>query len=233
MRNILLALISVFFGSSLFVHGQFYVRKSPTKWMVATNLSFIQNAGLGLKQAFDFENTWNHQLYPSQLVFTKNIKKTWSWEVLASYNVLSNSKIVNCREDNGGYFFALDAQVQYSFAQHDLRRKKLARLEPFLTSGLGIAFRESLSTGFTPTVSLGGGLNLFFTQRLGLQLRGALKYGITDKWWSEEANYSQLNVGLVYRQLPKSKRSKPNAKARHKWTRKKAKFKKPKTYRVL
>lgn len=218
--------------SSSLVSAQYYVRKNPTEWMLSVNWSFTQDAGLGLQRAFDFSNTFNYEFFPTQLTFTKNIRKAWSWEIMGTYNQLYNNNIINCFTDNGGLLAALDASIQYSFAKHDLRRKKLARLEPFLSAGFGVTYRDMLSVPNTPTVAAVAGLNWFFTEILGIQFRVISKYGITSELWSTEANYMNYNVGLVYRQLPKSRKSSPNNSPRHAWTKKKPRFRKSKNYKV-
>lgn len=204
----------------LFSDAQHYVRRNPYKWMLAVSWNAIEDGGQELAGAFNVKENWNYQLFPSQLSFTKNYWKKWSWEIMGTYNKYDLGTRVNLNDSIEGVFFAFDVHSNYSFAKHDLRRGKIAKFDPFVFAGLGVTYRQNTAYEITPTANVGAGLNLFMTKKLGFQFRVIGKYGIGGQFWSPELNYMHYSAGLVYRALPTKGIQPKNNKPRHKWVKK-------------
>lgn len=213
-------IIGLLFLLPLFSEAQHYIRRNPYKWMMAVSWNVVEDSGEQLGGAFDVPRTWNYQYFPSQLSFTKNYWKKWSWEILGSYNKYNEGTRINLNDTTEGMFLSFDAHSHYSFAKHDLRRGKIAKFEPFIFAGLGLTYRQNTSYEVTGTINVGAGLNLFFTKSLGLQFRAIGKYGIGTQIWSPELNYMHYSAGIVYRALPKKGVQPKNNKPRHKWIKK-------------
>ena len=86
------------------------------------------------------------------------------------------------RNSNGFGLGGLNAGYHFG------NRRGAARVEPFVSGGLGLAFRNSASLGG----SFGGGVNYWFSRRVGLRLEGRA-YGF------REDAIVKFGVGISFR----------------------------------
>ena len=71
---------------------------------------------------------------------------------------------------------------------HFINRRRPGKIEPFVSGGLAAAFRNSV----TPGVTFGGGVNYWFSRRVGLRLEGRA-YGFAGE------ALAKFGVGISFR----------------------------------
>lgn len=195
----------------------------PYKWMFGVHWSIIEDDGNPFGKLFDANNSWNLRPYPSKITVDRYIRYGWSMEAAVSYGQYPGSNIVNAEADLSGFILAADIHAKYSF--YNLYAPKARWIEPYLTFGGGAAYRSVSSPTFTPTANVGGGLNFWIMESLGIQLASSAKFAFLPKFWNTPGNYLHHSIGIVYRTQDKTSYQYPNDKRRYPWTRDNKRFK--------
>ncbi len=198
--------------------GPWAAKPKPYRWQLGISGNVVQDAGREFCQPFDIKESWNFLPYPTSIFFDKHIKTASSWEIIGSFNQYKASKLINDSTGFSGMFLSFDANYKYSFASKMLFKK----LDPFITLGLGFTQRAAFSDPYSIQLGVGGGLNYWFLQRWGIQVRTTGKFAFYPDIMGP-SNYFQHHLGIVYRTMPKGRLVQHSQKARHKWTKKKEK----------
>jgi outer membrane protein W len=100
-----------------------------------------------------------------------------------------------------GSMISTDFALKYSFY------KQLGRgiVDPYIGAGIGATLRTSdkrnTAKTLSPTCNFTVGCTFWMSSKLGLQVQGTMKLGLTDLFKSSD--YMQYSVGLTYR-IPKT-----------------------------
>ena len=197
-----------------------YLRRKndPYKWMFGLGWNAVDDDGLAFSNMFDYKNSWNYLYYPTTLSMDKYIRKGWSMDGSLSYTRYSTTKLINDSTGVKGVFVATDLSLKYSFLP---RMAYYAQwLDMYLAIGVGLTYRQTMSTPITPMASLTLGANLWFSKSWGMRLQTSGKLGLVSGIWSSNTDYVQHTLGLVYRIKPVYKSNFSN-KRQYKWTSKK------------
>jgi hypothetical protein len=74
-------------------------------------------------------------------------------------------------------------------------------LDPYVLIGVGGTVHpagDTLSKAFYPTVNVGGGVNFWFNNAIGIQVQSVGKIGLTSDFFGK-SDYFQHSIGLVVR----------------------------------
>lgn len=195
----------------------------PYKWMIGVHWNFIDDDGSKFEHVFDLGPRWNLLPYPSKFSVDRYFKYGWSVEVAASYMQYTVDKRIHDTIGFASSFFAFDVNGKYSLYSHYAPRHRW--IEPYFTFGLGYANRSVLVAPHTPTLNLGGGINFWPMNRIGIQLAAQAKFALYPAIWDTHANYMHYSAGIVYRSPWKRGYQYPNQKKQHSWTKKQQNFK--------
>jgi hypothetical protein len=132
---------------------------------------------------------------------------------------------VNDSTGRTGTFGSGDFAVKYSFWRF---MKGARRIDPYLSSGLGISYRQPLTSPLTLTANLSTGFNYFFSRRWGLNVQITGKLAVVPDIYVSRFDYFQYSFGVVYKKQP-SKSPDHFNKRKHKWAHGKVKFKRRNT----
>lgn len=224
MKNTLIIFFSLFVSFSAFAQPYKTIKVyKPYKWMFGAHWSAIDDSGDKFGDIFDFNNAWNIKPFPTKLSLDRYIIYGWSIEAIATYGEYTESKTVNDTTGIKGMLASFDVHGKWSF--YNLYAPRARWIEPYFTFGVGYTYREGTADPHVPTVNLGGGLNFWVINRLGIQLASNAKIGVYPGFWETDNNYLQHTIGIVYRTPDKSSYRYPNNKKQHKWTKKQQKFK--------
>lgn len=189
---------------------------SNNKWAVGFGVNAVDyrsSAGDGFPSQFDqpFKVTDNWNILPS--ISYINVSRyvgsgfivglTGSINQIDKFVVPVAGKTFNGPNDyaaiNPGdlMYYGIDATVTYSFME--LIKSKV--LEPTLSVGGGYTFLGDESYG---TVNPGVGLNIWFTENVGLSLLGTYKKSFGDRQYSgtntpDAPSYTQYSAGLTFK----------------------------------
>ena len=164
-------------------------------WMFGLSYTALDDDGNSA--AFYDPSNWHTNVFPSRIFADKYIYKGWSTELALSFNKYNPKKIVNLQLGKTGFFLATDVNLKYSL------NKLLGEgsIDPYLSAGLGLSIRncdDSLVGNTTPTLNLGGGLNIWLSNSIGIQLQTSGKIGLTSDLFGY-SDYMQHSIGLVVR----------------------------------
>lgn len=171
--------------------------QKPYRWMIGLQWSAIDDNGDKFGKLFDVNNSWNAMVFPSHLTVDRYFIYGWSMEFGATYSQYKAGKLINDSTNVSGTFFSFDANAKYSFYQ--LYAPRLRWIDPYLTAGLGYTFRQQGAAQHAPTVNLGGGVNFWIVNNVGIRLSSQAKFGVYPGFWETPENYLQHSAGLVFR----------------------------------
>lgn len=201
------------------------VKKDPYKWMFGLGWNVVNDNEEKLPNLIDVQNSWNYMYFPTRLTFDKYSRRGWSLEGALAYNQYSSSKIVNDSTGRKGSFASGDFSVKYSFWRF---MRGARRFDPYLSSGLGITYRQPLSMPLTLNANLSAGFNYFFSRSWGLNFQITGKLAVVPDIYVSRYDYFQYSLGVVYKKQP-SKSPDHFNKRKHKWAHEKVKFKRRNT----
>jgi len=200
-------------------------QKDPYKWMFGLGWNVVNDNEEKLPNLIDVNGSWNYLYFPTRLTFNKYVRKGWSVEGALAYNQYSSNKIVNDSTGRKGSFIAGDFSAKYSFWRF---MKGARRFDPYLSSGLGITYRQPLEAPLTLTANLSAGMNFFFSRRWGVNVQVTGKMAVVPDIYVSRYDYFQHAVGLVYKKQASKKPDHFNRR-KHPWVHQKVKFKRRNT----
>ena len=146
-------------------------------------------------------------LFPTRMFVDKYIYNGWSVDGGIGFQKYDPSKLVNDSLGITGSMISADFSLKYSF----YKQVGSGIVDPYLGAGLGMTLRTSDSRNtakaFSPTANFTAGCTFWMSSKLGLQVQGTLKLGLTDLFKSSD--YMQYSIGLTYR-IPKTDGYKSN-----------------------
>ena len=224
LKNIFLAtIIFTAFGAYAQPYKTIGVYK-PYKWMIGVEWTAVDDDGNKFGNLFDAGNSWNIKPYPTRFTLDRYFIYGWSSELALSYAEYTPNKLVNDSTGRQGINFSADIGLKYSFYNSYAPRARW--IDPYLMLGIGFTYRTGTADMYVPTVNLGGGINFWIVEQLGIQVSSNAKFAVYPTFWNTKSNYLQHNIGLVFRIPDKSKHKNPNRNKQHKWTKRHKKFKK-------
>jgi len=196
----------------------------PYKWMFGIHWSAIEDDGNKFGGMFNVNQSWNVKPYPTMLTIDRYFVYGWSAEFTANYGQYSGNRLVNDSTDVTGINLSADLHAKYSF--YNLYAPRARWIDPYLVAGAGFTYRTGTADPYVPTANLGGGVNLWFINWMGIRLSATAKLGVFPGFWDTPNNYLQYNAGIVFRTPDQSTYRSPN-KRQHKWVNKRSrKYKK-------
>lgn len=195
----------------------------PYKWMFGVHWTIIEDDGDPFGNIFNAATSWNLRPYPTRITVDRYIRYGWSMEGALTYGQYVGGNVVNGETGLDGMMAAVDIHAKWSF--YNLYAPSARWIEPYITFGGGYTFRSVSSPMHTPTANVGGGLNFWLMESLGIQLSSSAKFGILPKFWNTPGNYLQHSFGIVYRTPDESSHRNENDKKRYPWTKKNKRFK--------
>ena len=146
-------------------------------------------------------------LFPTRIFVDKYIYNGWSVDGGIGFQKYDPSKLVNDSLGITGSMISADFSLKYSF----YKQVGSGIVDPYLGAGLGMTLRttdsRNTAKAFSPTANFTAGCTFWMSSKLGLQVQGTLKLGLTDLFKSSD--YMQYSIGLTYR-IPKTDGYKSN-----------------------
>lgn len=196
----------------------------PYKWMFGIHWSAIEDDGNKFGGMFNVNQSWNLKPYPTMLTIDRYFLYGWSAELSANYGQYAGNRLVNDSLNVTGINLSVDLNAKYSF--YNLYAPSARWIDPYLVAGVGYTYRTGTADTHVPTVNLGGGVNFWFANWMGIRLSSTAKFGVFPGFWDTPNNYLQYNAGIVFRTPDQSTHRSPN-KRQHKWVSKRSrKYKK-------
>ncbi|PKB16922.1 OmpA family protein [Flavobacterium sp. 5] len=179
---------------------------SNNKWAVGFGVNAIDyrsSAGDGFPSQFDqpfkVSDNWNILPSVSYINVSRYVGSGFIVGLTGSINQIDKFVTVPNVVVNPGdlMYYGIDATVTYSFME--LIKSKV--LEPTLSVGGGYTFLGDESYG---TVNPGVGLNIWFTENVGLSLLGTYKASFGDRTYDgtqtpDAPSYTQYSAGLTFK----------------------------------
>ena len=178
--------MKVFFAFLILVMSASNVFAQPTKavtnkdsysWMFGLSWVMTDDDGDAFNP-FLVQNLHTH-LYPSQITVDKYFYNGWSGEASLSYSVYNDQKLTNGETGIEGGLFAMDFHSKYSL--YKILNKGM--IDPFFVGGIGISSRSYQNENIRPislTLNIGGGINFWVSNYIGIQIRSTAKVGVID-----------------------------------------------------
>ena len=195
----------------------------PYKWMFGIHWSIIEDDGNPFGNIFNAGTSWNLRPYPTKITVDRYLKHGWSLEGAITMGQYVPSNEVNGQFGLAGFMGAIDIHAKWSF--YNLYAPKSRWIEPYFTFGAGYVFRSVSSPTHTPTVNVGGGLNIWLMESLGIQLASSAKFAFLPTFWNTPGNYLHHSFGIVYRTPDEKSPKHPNDKKRYPWTKSNKRYK--------
>lgn len=192
----------------------------PYKWMFGIHWYGLEDDGNKFGGMFDVNRSWNIKPYPTTLTIDRYFVYGWSAEASLAYGQYTTDKLVNDTTGVSGLNLSFDINGKYSF--YNLYAPSARWIDPYVIAGIGFTYRDATADPYVPTVNLGGGVNFWFINWMGIRLSAMAKFGVYPGFWDTHNNYLQYNAGLVFR-TPDKATYHPSNKKQHKWTNKQPK----------
>jgi len=196
----------------------------PYKWMFGLHWAVVEDDGYKFDNLFDANKSWNIAPFPTQLTVDRYFIYGWSMEFGARYTEYLDSKLINDTTGVSGMNFSFDINGKYSFYNSYAPRARW--IDPFVTFGVGYTYRDVVVDPHVPTVNLGGGINFWIINPLGIRISSQAKFAVYPTVWETHGNYLQHTIGIVFRTAWEKGYKNPNSKKQHKWTKKQTRYKK-------
>lgn len=209
---------------SLQAHAQPYKTIKPFKpykWMFGLHWYGLEDDGNKFSGMFDVNRSWNIKPFPTMLTVDRYFVYGWSAEASLAYGQYTTNKLVNDTTGVSGMNLSFDINGKYSFYNQYAPRARW--IDPYLVAGIGFTYRTGTADPYVPTVNLGGGINFWVVNWMGVRLSSTAKLGVYPGFWDTHNNYMQFNAGIVFRTPDNAAYKNPNRKKQHKWTKKQPK----------
>lgn len=188
----------------------------PYKWMFGVHWNAVDDDGHKFDQIFDVNNSWNIKPFPTSLTIDRYFVYGWSAELALNYAEYTTNKLIYDTTGISGFNLSADIHGKYSF--YNNYAPKARWIDPYLIAGIGFTYRQGVGDAYVPTVNLGGGVNFWIVNQLGIRLSATSKFGAYPAFWDTHNNYLQYNAGIVFRTPDNAVYKNPNRKKQHKWT---------------
>ena len=168
--------------------------KESYSWMFGLSWAMTDDDGEAFNP-FLVQNLHTH-FFPTQVTVDKYIYNGWSGEAVLAYSVYNPGKITNEQEDISGSMFSMDFHSKYSF----YKLLNRGAIDPFAIGGIGLSMRnnnDELARPVSLTLNIGGGINFWVSNYIGIQVRSTAKIGVID--FFKNSDYLQHSIGLVAR----------------------------------
>lgn len=193
-------------------------KPKPYTWMFGAGWNIVDDDGRPFDNPFAVSQAWNYQFYPTRLMVDYYLNRGFSVEFAGCYNQYTEVKLINNTTNLKGTFFSADLNGKYSF--YELLSSRV--VDPYVSVGAGGTYRDVYRPAFRPTLNISLGMNLFFSEAIGVQLQSSAKFGVTTDFFATNSNYLQHSVGVVYKLVP---RTDDISKRKYRWIKKKHKYK--------
>lgn len=194
MKNLRFILIFLPFFAFAQPHKK-YANADTYKYMFGLGMNFIDDDGN--TSSFAGNKILHYNPFPSRLMADYYLYNGWSVEGAFAVAKYATDRWVNGQMGVSGNIMSIDANLKYSF--YKLLNKGL--IDPYLIGGAGLTFRNStdtLATGFSPTINIGGGVNIWVNNAIGIQLQSCGKIALTSDFFGK-SDYLQHTIGVVIR----------------------------------
>lgn len=193
----------VVFTFLLFMFGMVNAFAQPTKsinnkdsynWMFGLSWLMTDDDGEAFNP-FLVQNLHTH-FFPTQLTADKYFYNGWSGEAVISYSKYNPKKVTNGETGIDGSMFSMDFHSKYSL----YKLLNQGAIDPFFVGGIGLSTRSFQNENIRPvslTLNIGGGINFWISNYIGIQIRSTAKVGVID--FLKKSDYIQHSVGLVAR----------------------------------
>lgn len=190
-KNTLILFVLLSFTNVFYSQVKPY-NKNP--WIIGVYLNAINDSGEGLTEVFN-TNSYNFSS-PVKLSIEKRFKDNFGIEFSTSFNKFLPSKNNNLAilENETIDFFSLDFTIRYYLTNHFFNPNR-SIMESFTFLGLGDTSYNYTISGYT--LNLGGGINIFITEKLRAAIIATGKLSVSKL--ESLTNYLQLDFGLIYR----------------------------------
>ncbi len=193
----------------------------PYKWMFGVLWNGLEDDGNKFGGMFDVNRSWNLKPYPTALTIDRYFVYGWSAELGMNFGQYTTNKLVNDSTGISGINLSADFHGKYSF--YNLYAPRARWIDPYVVLGPGITYRTGTADQFAVTTNIGGGVNLWFVNWMGIRMSATAKFSVFPGIWETPNNYLQYNAGLVFRTPDNATYKNPNRRKQHKWTKKQPK----------
>jgi len=172
-----------------------YANADTYKYMFGLGMNFIDDDGNASSIAGN--KILHYNPFPSRLMADYYLYNGWSVEGAFAMAKYASDRWVNGQMGVTGNILSIDGNLKYSF--YKLLNKGL--IDPYLIGGAGLTFRNStdtLAVGFAPTINVGGGVNIWVNNAIGIQLQSCGKIALTSDFFGK-SDYVQHTIGVVIR----------------------------------
>lgn len=195
MKSILTIAVCFFIVASLYAQPtKTITNKDSYSWMFGASWVLTDDDG----QAFNpflVQNLHSH-LFPTQVTVDKYFYNGWSGESILTYSIYNPQKVTNGETGIEGSMFSIDFHSKYSL----YKLLNRGAIDPFFVGGIGISTRSYENENIRPvslTVNIGGGINFWVSNYIGIQIRSTAKIGVID--FFKKSDYMQHSLGIVAR----------------------------------
>lgn len=194
-------------------------RRGPREklsWIFGVGWNAVDDDGSWFKKLLSARRSWSLPFYPSQVSAEIIGKKGWTFGTAFSFNRYKPGKLINGQESPGQFlFFNLDGFAKWHMQPYIKKMSK--RYDPYIPMGIGYTLRFIPPYNSVFTFNLGGGINIWLNEIVGLNFQTVGKIGLRGPILKNGSNYLQHSVGFVFLwdRSPKKKHS--FIKPRYKW----------------
>jgi len=165
-------------------------------WMLGAGWNFVDDDGNDLSNFFDINQSWHSVSLPSRFTADKYFYNGWSFEGALAFNYYDSDKLVNGSTGLSGIFLSTDINMKYSF----LRLFYPSEIfDPFVSVGVGATYRQAMDGLFNTNLNVCGGLNIWITRTIGIQIQTSGKIALSSDILSTNKDYMQHSLGMVFK----------------------------------
>ena len=193
LKPIVLVTSILVFQNSLAQEIQ-WTKKDSTitnSWIFGVGFNAVDDAGSEFSNLLGVSENWNITPFPSRLSIGKYFESGLGLEVIGSYNVYKEGKIVDGAVNTEDIdYFAIDFRANYDLNQI---LGETGWFDPYVGVGVGYADANNQGRG---TFNANVGFRTWFSDRWGLD------FSSTGKWTmnsDNSTNHIQHAAGVVYR----------------------------------
>jgi hypothetical protein len=195
MKSILTITISFFFVTCLYAQPTKTIsNKDSYNWMFGLSWVMTDDDGEAFNP-FLVQNLHTH-FFPTQITVDKYFYNSWSGESILAYSIYNPQKVTNGETGIEGSMFSMDFHSKYSL----YKLLNRGAIDPFFVGGIGISSRSYQNENIRPvslTLNIGGGINFWVSNYIGIQIRSTAKIGVID--FFKKSDYMQHSLGIVAR----------------------------------
>ena len=197
LRYIYVILFITVFSTGLFAQPSANDRnKDSYFWMFGIGSNFVDDDGSSFTNFFNIKDSWHSITLPSRITADKYFYNGWSFEGALAFNKYDSRKIVNLETGHEGFFMSADVNMKYSFMRLFY---PMQVIDPFVSSGFGITYRQALDGLMNTNLNVCAGLNIWITDYVGVHLQTSGKIALVSDIIKTNKDYMQHTFGLVFK----------------------------------